>query len=76
MLEQLTHDVLNAIAALRIVQKGCTSLFVLAAISFKINLAYKRLFVTHLVAVLLSSSLTHASNISGCRTVWAMVTPT
>ena len=45
MLEQLTYDVLNAIAALIIVNKGCTqSLFVLAAISFKINLAVKRLF--------------------------------
>ena len=39
MFEQLTYDVLNAIAALRIVNKGCTKPFVLAAISFKINLA-------------------------------------
>ena len=30
----------------------------------------------HLVAVLLSSSLTQASRRSGCSTVWAMVTPT
>ena len=37
MLEQLTYDVLNAIAALTIVNKGCTKPF--CTISFKINLA-------------------------------------
>ena len=31
---------------------------------------------TYLVAVWLSSSLTHDSSMSGCNTVWAIVTPT
>ena len=42
MLEQLTDDVLNAIAALRIVNKGCTKPF--CTRGYIINLAFKRLF--------------------------------